>query len=257
MEEQLESFPCLIREFKPFDRKPSRGRAIGEDEVAYFVKPNRDRPVAAIEWICTSLAGSLDIPVPRRRVMKNPITGDLLFGSQALPDTLPEHELGQLLNTGRMPNGLFAGNLSGLLSSIYAFDLFIGNHDRHFGNFLMSLQWSIDGSTRSGLLHAFDFESGDVLTRESMRLPLVESSQTLRDARLIRKAFNFDQGAASRTLTQLRKGREFMFERAMYGLPQEWLSDRQRSDLMKRVTSNAFEAEISKLEQGLSDGSYL
>lgn len=255
MAEQLESFPCLVREFKQFDGKPGRGRAIGEDEVEYFVKCNRDRPVCAIEWICTSLADSLNIPVPKRRVMKMP-NGDLVFGSQSIGDALPDHELGQILQSGVIPNGLSVGDMKGLLARILAFDLFIGNHDRHFGNYLFALQHSVDGTTRTGVLNAFDFESADVLTREKIRLPMNGTSQTVRDGRIIQKAFAFDLRAASQTLTLLRKGREFMFERAMYGLPEEWLSARQRTDLLGRVRSASFEAEIMQLEQGLGDGSY-
>jgi hypothetical protein len=257
---QLESFPCIATSFMPYAVKKTAyaiGRAVGEDGLAYIVKSNvGDRPVCATEWICNSLAESLNLPVAPSKVLKLP-NGELVFGSAEYSHRVPDHELGQLLLTNTRPNDLHVSELSSLLSRIYAFDLFIGNYDRHLNNFLMSFEQSDDRTTRTGNLRLIDFDSADVVTRHSIRLPMAQASNTVRDARSIRKVHQFDNQPVAAMLTQLAKGREFMFERAMYGLPTEWLSANERASLLDRVRSEPFGKQIAQLEQGLGSGTYL
>jgi hypothetical protein len=170
---------------------------------------------------------------------------------------LSDYELGELLCTGYRPNDLQIGNLRGVLSRLYAYDLFVGNHDRHLENFLMSIDYADEKSTRTGYLQAIDFDSADIVTRTEIRLPMVPSSNTMKAARRIRQAHQFDNQQADDLLTRLVKGREFMFEQAMYGLPKEWLSDTDRLALLDRVRSERFERQIRQLQQGLGNGSYL
>jgi hypothetical protein len=183
--------------------------------------------------------------------------GELVFGSELMSNRLADYELGALLLRGTRSNGLHTVDLRGHLSKIYALDLVLGNHDRHQGNFLMTVEWSADSSTRSGHLRPFDFESSDVVKPRSGRLPMNPTSSTVRTGRLIREVHGFDSRPATQMLTQLAKGREFIFERATNGLPEEWLSDTERTKLLERVSSESFALEIDQITQGLSDGTYL
>lgn len=257
---QLESFPCVVVSYQPFPKPETayaKGRAIGEDGVAYIIKANSGGvPICANEWISTGLAESLHLPVAPCKVLKMP-DGELVFGSAELTNRLPDHELAALLVGGVKPNGLIVHDLTSILSRLHAFDLFVGNYDRHLSNYLMSLEWSDDRTTRIGNLRAIDFDAADIVTRGNIILPMHGRTNTMVASKLIRETHPFANQPVTQMLTQLRKGREVMFEQAMYGLPSEWLSDTDRSALLKKVASESFASEIHQLEQGLSNGSYL
>lgn len=260
MSMQLESFPCIIRSYQPLPKQltaHAHGRAIGEDGIAYIVKgKGLNDPACVNEWICTSLAQALHLPVAPAKVLQMP-NGDLVFGSGEMSHRLTDLEVGDLLATGNKPNNLFIPDFPGLLSRLYAFDLFVGNYDRHLQNYLISLELSDDRSTRTANIRAIDFDTADIVTRDTLQLPMHPKSNTVATGRTVRKSFRFDNQSVSDMLTRLKKGREFMFEQAMYGMPEQWLPNSQRIRLLDRVAGSSFEQQITHLEQGLINGTYL
>lgn len=256
---QLESFPCRVVEYQPFPRQFSayaNGRAVGEDGLPYIVKGfGGPSSVPATEFLCTSLAEFLNLPIAPFKVLVMP-NGELVFGSEILPACLTEVEQVQVLFSDASKNDLVLPSLRPLLSQLYAFDLIIGNVDRHPSNFLFSIE-STTENTRMARLRALDFDQADLVTRDRITLPLSPNSHTVTTARLIRNVHTFDSKSAVDMLTRFDRGREVMVERALLGLPTEWLSSRDRDNLMKKVGAAAFSSEIGQLQQGLSNGDYL
>ena len=254
MAAQLDLLPSIVVEYPPFPNKVGKGRAIADNGLAYVVKADNDLHRCATEWVGTYIAEALNLPVPQTKILQLP-NGELVFGSEMMTNRLPDHQVASLLLQGKVPNDLYLPAIGDLLSQIHALDVFLGNHDRHEENFLISLETAADGR-RIGNVRPFDFESSDILRRQSLRLPMNPASNTIKTGRVIRAVHAFNTRPVSQMLTRLRQGREFIIDSATRGLPKEWLSVTQRDTLMKRVASAQFERELVQLEQGLNDGTY-
>ena len=259
MSRQLETFPCRIKSYQPFPRQATayaNGVAVGEDELPYLVKGiGAPGTIAANEFVFTSLADLLNLPVAPHKVLQTP-NGDLVFGTQILSNALSDVEQAGLLFATSPRNDLVVSGIRSVLSQLYAFDLFIGNTDRHSGNYLFTVDSQTD-DVRTARLRAIDFDSATLLSKSTVDVPMHPKSNTVTTYRLVRQRHTFDSTAASDMLSRLRRGRAVMFERALLGLPREWLSDNERGKLMTRVSSDEFGSEIAQLEQGLANGTYL
>ena len=254
MATQLDLIPLSIVDYMPFPDKPGKGRAIADNGVAYFVKSDNDIHCCATEWISRYVAEALNLPVTQGKVLQ--YRGKLVVGSEYMTNRLPDHQVGAMLLRGERPNDLYVPALRDLLSQIYALDLALGNHDRHFENYLVTIEQSDDGR-RTGNLRPFDFESADILRRSEMRLPMNPRSHTMLSSRMMRAIHGFNIDSADAILTRFRQGREFIIEGAVRGLPNEWLAATPRREFMVRVASKRFENEIIQLQQGLRDGTLL
>lgn len=254
---QLEIIPTRIIEYKPKpfqDTAHQTGVALCEDGLRYFVKGmNGEVAVCATEWICTSIARSLNLPVPPVKILQGK-DGSLVFGSQALPHCLPDIEASMMLIDG-------AGNtnvpeLRNVLSASYALDQLISNPDRHDRNFLIQKIGILDGQ-ESANIHLIDFGHAELLNGGSQWTPLSERSHTVSYGRRFRKAHGFSLESAMSVFNRFRKGRGLIFDNAMIGLPPAWLSKNSRESLIRRVMSNEFDARIWELSQGFQNGAYL
>lgn len=112
--------------------KSLRTNAIAEDGMDYAVKSAADKThLPLTEWLASRLAQAVHLSTPHVVVLVMP------DGSRALGSRL---ESGLLSLEDTIRNG--ADQVSILrpcirqLSACYALDLFLGNTDRHFGNFL-------------------------------------------------------------------------------------------------------------------------
>jgi hypothetical protein len=232
------------------------GRAMGEDGKYYFVKSGLDvELVCATEWVCNSIADSLNLPVPSPKVLQTP-DGVLIYGTQEIGPKLPEIEAARIL-FGQAGNSIFVPELGNLLSSTYALDLVIGNVDRHQDNFIISVNGPTGPSPQVGHIHLIDFGSADFLQPTKAALPLPQMSNTVRVGRQIRKAHGFADSAASTLLSRFKDGRKFLLDRAFFGMPGEWLSKEQRESFANWIGSVQFENRLSLIGEGLSNGKYL
>lgn len=257
---QLDMIPCRIRRFQPFPKQATAnafGFAVAEDGLRYIVKSNGINPlVCANEWVCTSVAEFLHLPVAPCKVLQFP-DGQLAFGTAVIDPRLSDIEAAQILLSKGLRNDLIVPELLPLVSSIYAFDLFIGNYDRHERNFIFSLE-SLSGSHgKIARIRAIDYDAANILDNADFDLPLSAHSSTVSTGRKIRQAHGFDIAAATTTLDRIYKGRNVMFERAMIGMPEEWLPDAKKQELQNWASASGLENRIGKLTQGLGNGTYL
>ncbi|MGV8937154.1 MAG: HipA family kinase [Allorhizobium sp.] len=257
---QLDIMPCKIRRLQPFPEKRTAyalGYGYAEDGLRYVVKTNGSYPlVCANEWVCTSLAEFLHIPVAPSKILQLP-DGELVFGTAVIEPRLSDFEAGKLHFSNALRNEISTPELRSILSSTYVFDLFVGNYDRHSENFIFSLE-SINGSNEKiARVRAIDYDAAKILENANFELPLYVHTNTVSVGRQIRQSHGFDIGAATNTLSRIQKGGSVMIDRAMFGMPEQWLSKSKRAELEDWIITSKFEQKIEQIVQGISDGTYL
>jgi hypothetical protein len=256
---QLDFIPLRIVEFQPFAQRRTAhalGRALADDGNYYYVKANGFEPfVCATEWVCSSIADSLSLPVAPAKVLIDK-DGELLFGAQEVSPRIPDIEVARIL-MGPPQNNLLIPGLPGLLSRGYAFDLTFGNVDRHEENYIIADSALLERGQRVGHLRFIDFGSADVLLDQKTALPFSPNSNTVKVGREVRRRHRFDLSAAEELISRLREGRRFIADRAMFGLPAEWLPKERRAAFAEWVQGSAFDDRLRSVENGLSDGTFL
>lgn len=256
---QLEVVPLGIVEYRPHPRQHTAhalGRALAEDGNYYIVKGNRNEAhVCATEWACNSIADSLNLPVANSKVLQGE-NGELLYGALEVAPKLPEIEVARAL-LGTSGNDLYIPQLVDLLSSTYALDLVIGNLDRHEENFIIATGTLDAVGQRIGHLRLIDFGSSDLLQAKKVALPFPKNSNTVRLGQQIRARHGFAHAAAESLLSRLREGRRFIVDRAMFGMPPQWLSNVDRTAFAEWVHGSGFDDRLRQIEDGLRNGTHL
>lgn len=269
------------------------GEVEAEDGFRYVVKRDGGNwLVRASEWLCSGLSQKIGIVAPPHANIEM-LNGEFVFGSQYISGVATRVETTAYLlqptlvvpalpvaagpaaavaapvaaGLGAPPQPpappaapaaiVAAPTLSSLLSSIYAFDLAIGNEDRHLGNFL-SIE--IAGTKR---LFAFDYSRALFLTWPLVGFPLawtkfaVGPSNTLEWGRHLRAAHGFDLPSALRTVERLEKLDVAVVQSLITEMPTNWLPDPPRSDFLQWWTDGRRSKRLDDLRKGLSDGSLL
>jgi hypothetical protein len=257
---QLEAFPCKIVRYQPYpDQRTAcaRGRAVGEDGLEYIVKADTHRRcVCATEWICHCMGYFVNIPVPPWKVMQMP-DGTLVFGTAIVNPRLSDLEASQILFPTAPNNEIISPDLGRVLASTYSFDLFVGNPDRHEQNYIFSREAMPDSAQSIARVRAIDFDQATLVMSPDEGLPLAAGTHTVRVGRRLRASHAFDEEAAISLLGRIRRGGEVMVERALLGIPSDWLPQERQDALLTWASSPAFERRVVQIEQGLRDGTYL
>lgn len=220
----------------------------------YYCKSDRKgRGVCATEWFYTSLASFLGIAVPDFTQIRDPENGELLFGSKETWGTADRFEVETLLTTP--PNADRAiGDpypwLASYLSRLYAFDLLIGNGDRHLANYLL-----VPGQGSRRLL-AFDFASAELEFGAISHFAIAES-RTLFVGRQLRKLRTFDGVSATQLVNRAHAIPEADIEAILAGIPAEWLSNERRGRVYEQWSNGNLAKRLEALQCGLNDGSLL
>jgi hypothetical protein len=124
----------------------------------YYCKGDKDgRLVRATEWFFTQLARHLNITTPDCAILEDPQSAETLFGSLQVTSTASLFEVRRFLSASRTGElGQPSEWPGAYLSALYAIDLFFGNGDRDYHNFLLQQE----GLSRR--LCAFDFAAGNI-----------------------------------------------------------------------------------------------
>ena len=147
----------------------------GSDYAVKTISPNRLLP--HVEWFCTRLGEIVGLASPPCRIIELP--GGEAFGSR--------------WESGHLPDNWWIRTLSGeidlariapALTRIFTYDLFIGNVDRHLGNYIVRQQ-------RSGVsLLAFDYSRAWLSHGfPVLQSPLPTSCHTLQMHRFLTSSF--------------------------------------------------------------------
>lgn len=227
------------------------GEVEADDQHYYYVKSDaHGQPVRASEWICTHLAEDVHIGAPAPMVIELR-NGNVVFGSRRIAQVSDLLTTANYLTTPTLTNaGTATNGLQNILSSIFAFDLFVNNVDRHFGNYLTVE----DHGVRR--LYAFDFSRalfchwpfsgfprGDCKTREC--------------GKLIRMLHGFDLTAALDTLDRIAGLAPNTLQVFISRMPADWLPEATRTAFVDWWSNGGRAARLADLRRGISDGTLL
>jgi hypothetical protein len=228
----------------------SLGSVEADDNHIYFTKGDaHGRLVRASEWICTHVAETVGITAPTPCIIEL-TDGSTVFGSRKVHGLADEAVTLAFLCTPSQSNT--ATPLIGLrtvLSSIYAFDMFMFNDDRHPGNY-MSVD---DGGMRR--LYTFDFSRALFWHWPWNGYPS-EGSNTIQVGRFLRAQHGFDQVAAATTLDRLESVPVQMINGFINLMPTDWLPAKERDELLSWWGADP-PSRADALRQGFADGSAL
>jgi len=215
----------------------------------YYIKGDcQGSPTRASEWIGTLVADYIGITAPPPVVIQR-LNGDLVFGSRRLAgvadDVITQN---YLMNSANLePN---SSSLTGILSSIYAFDLFINNVDRHFGNYLTVQDI---GARR---LFAFDYGRSLFFRWPWTDFP-APGDHTRICGKVLRSTHGFDVQAAHAVLDKLARVAPTVIDAFLNQMPGEWLPQPLRREFIRVWSEEGRHARINALRKGLDDGSLL
>lgn len=253
MPAQLQFWPrkALI-EYPPAKQTAdSLGMAEADDGALYYIKADdRGRPTRASEWLGTHIAEAVGIQAPAAVAVER-LSGDIVFGSRRIVGVADDIATRSYLLTPSASNAAMPiSGLTGVLSRIYALDMFLGNVDRHFGNYL-----SIDdnGVRR---LYAFDFSRAVFWQWPWTGYPEPQT-HTRTHGRLLRQLHGFDGAAANAVLDNLAGLAPATIEGFLNHMPTDWCTDQLRAQFTEIWTAGQCSNRVAVLRQGFSDGTLL
>lgn len=217
-------------------------------EGVFFCKDDRGgRPVRAREMFYTRLAGHVGVLTPHCAIVEDE-DGETYFGSLSLNSPAGRFEVMEALTTPRTTElGSPDPWLRSYLSSIYAFDLAIGNPDRSMSNFMMEI-----GDRQ---LRAFDFADASLKTFAADRFS-IEGTNTLSVGKQLRSIHGFDLDAALEMVKRLEATPTKVIRGFLGELREDWLADGEGENLCEDWEKR-LEARLAALSAGLKDGSLL
>ena len=249
--EQLLLFPRhTIMELEPDPRHSDLFKfAQGDDGLWYFLKTDLgSSPTRANEWIAHRLARMIGIPVPAFCTIRAR-NGDVLFGSLKLDDVSDSLETAIFLREPSFNElGVLAGGLRELLSSIYTFDMFLQNIDRHLENYISVVR----GTQRE--LFAIDF-ARSIFYDWPLEGFMALDCNTRDTWRHLRAWHGFDEQAAQVTLNRLAAIRPSEIESVLREMPAHWLSAERQEAFIAYCVEGGWLSRVDQLRQGLSNGS--
>ena len=225
-------FPIKVKHTmpSPFSSADVTEFAIGEDDMDYAVKNGL---TAACETLCYQIFTACRIAVPQSAVLIMP-DGTTAFGSRIIIDksydTASSDEKLQWFN-----------DCGGILSSICGLDFMVANEDRHSGNFKF-----LTGLADRKMCVAIDF-SRALLYRG---WPLSETwsfANNTTSMILAKKGMGtWSVAAATQSLMSVLSIKNTTWESWVKDLPEEWMDDTTRNQLIDWWGSEEFQTRMQK-----------
>ena len=252
VQQELMMFPV-----KAINEYPSRhqtadalGEVEGEDGFFYHVKGDQSgRFVCASEWLCTNLAEEIGIGAPTPALIEM-LDGRLVFGSRRISGVADQVTTELFLTTSSLVTQLPKAGLCRILSQIYAFDLFINNVDRHFGNYL-----SVEDSGYRRL-YAMDY-SRALFSRWPLDGFPLPDQHTRTQGTILREFHGFDMAAALSMIEKLSRLAPAVIEGFIRRMPPVWLPPELHREFMDWWSNGGRKSRLIELGAGLRDGRLL
>ncbi len=231
--------------------------AIANDGLEYAIKGVRDGEnsqiqvshpfnVPASEWFCTKLAEVCNVPTPTCRVLLEPQSQELFFGSKinlaAYREALVLNQWSELLKNASI-------YLKKQLWAIYAYDQFIYNVDRHFNNYLYvqtrqnTVAVEAFDFSLSSLVHGWPNKIGPSLLPENCKTNLVWA--------IIKQVIGSDTDLVASACSVLNKLKDVDVKTIDYifsGMPDAWLNALQKQALISWWDSESRMERLSSVE---------
>jgi hypothetical protein len=203
----------------------------------YAVKTINDGngKVPASELFCYELAYRVIIPTPPYSLIKMP-SGDLAFGSLwegGVVNGNPNINFFGFID-GVLKGTVKITNLKAFLSRLYAFDLFVNNLDRHWGNYLWRSSY---GDSMIAL--AFDFSRACFEVGHAGFEALQSNMNTQIVFEMINLNNHYDRAEAAACLERIRTIPTEEIASILDGLPQNWMSKKDKNGYIDWWNSQA------------------
>lgn len=227
-------FPLRIASLEPASLGGVDCHHIGKgiDGIDYAVKRVSDHPrVPASEYICGCLAQGCGVATPPFEI------GELSDGEKVFASRWEDGAVSPKENNSLLLSRPPIDGLKERLSSIYSFDLFVHNNDRHFENYLLRHRGG-----RSSHLTPLAHDYSRAFLYHSCPPPdppLSPDCNTMIHFQMWKKAIGFDPEAAYRILDLLEKISRDDFVKIIDQLPDEWISAVDRKSLVAWWTNSS------------------
>ncbi len=240
---QKQLFPIDIVVTYPNDQGSADLALIGEgsDGRHYAIKTTNDGKgyIPITELFCYELARIIGIPTPEFQIVKLR-NGELAFGSvweggSAITKTLP-----QVLKI--LKGEILVSNLKSLISKVYAFDLFVNNIDRHFGNFLFR------DSYKKNIGLAYDFGRAWYEISPYSYEALDPDHNTSKYNVYAKQYDKYDRDIASAALTEISKIDQVTISHIFSSAPNDWLEEKSKSEFLSWWNSENMANRINRLK---------
>lgn len=216
---------------------------IADDGRIYFCKEDSAVvPVRAIEWVATSLAHHLGIPVAEFMVIEDE-NGDTFFGSRS-PERVISNKFELADHIRRSANdemGRPRPWMGQFFSKLCAFDLFICNPDRDLQNLILDR----DGGL--GVLKAIDFASAAFIPFPDRKM-LIETDPTVLVGEAQRAQFGSHKQIALEMLDRISSVPVSVLASFVKQMPEDWLPEDQASEFLEVWSSGKIRERVKELK---------
>lgn len=199
--------------------------------------------VPATELFCYELAAILNIPTPSYDLITMR-DGSLAFGSLWEGGVHKIEDINQVVDilSGKKP----VRDLNLFLSRVYAFDLFINNLDRHFGNYLFRESYN----SLIGL--AFDYSRAWYEVGAYDHQSLEDQGGNTQVCHCIIKDFKkYERSVAIATLDAIGEIPQQKIIELLRTIPDEWLDTSAKEEVTNWWASDAMKNRIIKIKGGI------
>ncbi|MBO9680926.1 MAG: hypothetical protein J7556_22090 [Acidovorax sp.] len=211
--------------------------AIAEDGFDYAVKAQSEHAMLPFtEWCCYQLAQSVGLSCPSCATLIMP-DGGRAFGSRIQPGLVNMEEA---VRDG-IPPETFLRDCADRMSIAYALDLFVANIDRHFGNFLYSVN-SLNQRTAMPIDYSHAWWVG------GWPLPEIhnKSNPTTTHMNILRGMGLWRAPQALMALGTISQIRPNTVSGWLTQMPANWLSEENKGKLVTWWGTEEFHARVSK-----------
>jgi len=213
----------------------------GRDGRDYAVKTPSDGggKIPASELFCYELAFRVTIPTPHWAYI-NLSNGDLGFGS-VWEGGVKKSSPALIIEILR--HRIKVSNLKVFLSRLYAFDLFVNNVDRHWGNYI----WR-EGYDNNLVALAFDFSRACFETGHTGYEAFEPGCNTQESFKLINLTLNYDRSEAVTCLDRLAAITAAEIEEMIRDMPSSWMTPKEKSSYISWWDSNDRQDRIATIK---------
>lgn len=225
---------------RPFNTADLQGVAVGRDGFEYAIKSIEDHPyLPASEWFCYNLGYRLQIALPPFCILEGGPTE--AFGSRF------EGGVFQFANvTGNQNQHALLQRCGSDLSKILAFDLFVGNDDRHLNNFLYRQQ-QVGGQLT---VLAMDFSRSLLVNKwPDDPVPMATSTKTMTVMGILKNFNIWDATVAQMTLASIHSVSRTEVAHWLAAMPAAWLEPVKRQEIVEWWGSEKFDQRVSECKK--------
>lgn len=238
-------FPIEIIETYPANEGTADLNLIGKGQNSkhYAIKTIHDANgfVPASEFFCYELARILNIPTPDFDYLSLNEGKTIAFGSVWEGGVRGIKNSNDILSI--LKGELNVDEPSVFFGKVFAFDLFVNNEDRHFGNYIFR-----ESFNNSLVALVFDFSRAWKVTSPYGYECLEKLSKTMSCNQLLKKFNQYDQAAAITTMEEIRKVPSETIASILEGMHDSWMSKEDKNKLLDWWESKSFHERIDKLK---------